>query len=416
MRENTKTNRQISESIGEQNEGDFYKGVSMIRNKKIGILTHYYRSNNYGGNLQAYALCRFINEKVPHVSAEQVSYDIYSLQTRKRKRYSLSKVIKKLKIKLTYTINRTIKKEIYIELDKRKKAILKFNQESIPHSIKIYNRLNINECNSEYDIFITGSDQVWHPNVLCPAYLLSFTEKDKVKLSYAASVAKDILTEEEKQIFKEALRDYKAISVRENEAISLLVDISPMEPEWVLDPVLLLTREKWDFVSTERIVEEPYLFCYFLGDDITIRHLAEEYAKKKNLKIVTLPYLLGEYRKCDLDFGDERLYSISPPDFISLIKYADCIFTDSFHAAVFSGIYEREYFVFERAEAKNSSSRIYSLLSLYETEEHFCDTEKKRTLSYLLNIKKIDYSRKLEKLEEMKKKSVRFLEENIGVK
>ena len=268
MRENTKTNRQISESIGEQNEGDFYKGVSMIRNKKIGILTHYYRSNNYGGNLQAYALCRFINEKVPYVSAEQVSYDIYSLQTRKRKRYSLSKVIKKLKIKLTYTINRTIKKEIYIELDKRKKAILKFNQESIPHSIKIYNRLNINECNSEYDIFITGSDQVWHPNVLCPAYLLSFTEKDKAKLSYAASVAKDILTEEEKQIFKEALRDYKAISVRENEAISLLIDISPMEPELVLDPVLLLTREKWDFVSTERIVEEPYLFCYFLGDDI----------------------------------------------------------------------------------------------------------------------------------------------------
>ena len=39
---------------------------------RIGIITHYYKSSNYGGNLQAYALCEIINKL--GFEAEQISY------------------------------------------------------------------------------------------------------------------------------------------------------------------------------------------------------------------------------------------------------------------------------------------------------------------------------------------------------
>ena len=41
--------------------------------KKIGVITHYFGSKNYGGLLQAYALCKFLNERGCY--AEQISYD-----------------------------------------------------------------------------------------------------------------------------------------------------------------------------------------------------------------------------------------------------------------------------------------------------------------------------------------------------
>ena len=39
---------------------------------KIGILTHFHKSTNYGGVLQAYALCKFLNNC--GYDAEQILY------------------------------------------------------------------------------------------------------------------------------------------------------------------------------------------------------------------------------------------------------------------------------------------------------------------------------------------------------
>lgn len=365
---------------------------------KIGIVTHYFKSENYGGNLQAYALCRFLNES--GYEAEQISYDITSDQS----------LITRLKLRLrnlwfwhslSFARNRK----------KRKNKILLFNK-TIPHS-KPYNKNTIGSCVENYDAFIVGSDQVWHPNAVCDAYLLKFV-KNKIKLSYAASFAVNELSGNQKEAYREALRSFDGISVREEKGIEILKGLTDKRVWWSLDPTLLLSAEQWNDIISRKVEEAPYIFCYFLGEDFNHRKLACEFAEKNDLPIVTLPNLKGKFRACDKNFGDKQLYDVSPADFISLIKNATYILTDSFHATAFSIIFEKQFFVFERTGVKSMGSRLDSLTKLFESTEHFCNTQDKLTLEYLSNIEKINYNKEFLEFTKQKNESVEYLTEILS--
>ena len=368
---------------------------------RVGIVTHYYQSQNYGGNLQAFALCKAL-EALGH-NAVQISLD------RNKDLGALTYVRRKL-AQFVRSI-RTPACPIVSELMLRKKAILSFNQ-LIPHS-PVYSERSIGMCAQQYDVLITGSDQVWHPSAVCDAYLLTFAPPEKVKMSYAASVAHDVLTPEQKERYMRAFSRYNAISVREQEAIGLLQPLSPVPVEWVLDPTLLLSREQWLAISTPSQMEDDYVFCYFLADDKKQRDVAQAYAKKYGYKLVTLPHLSGQFWKCDEDFGDIQLYDVTPQRLISLIRDAKCVFTDSFHATVFSLLMETEHFVFQRSGSEKMSSRIYSLASLFDTQDHFCDTDDKINLDYIDSVKRIAYGDPFEKYEHMKEMSYAYLKGNI---
>ena len=364
---------------------------------KIGILTHYFGSENYGGNLQAYALCRILNEL--GYEAEQISLD---RSKDKGLKYNIKKIARKiLKPQIRNARNFKI----------RRKAILSFNKEFIPHS-RTYSEKTVNTCVDEYDAFITGSDQVWHPNAVCDAYLLKFAPSEKIKISYSASIAHNELSVANQARYESAFFDYKAISVREEEAVDLVSPLTDKKVEVTLDPTLLLNKEEWLEIASPAEIYEKYLFCYFLGDDGTERKLACDYAKKHGLKIVTLPHLAGKFRKCDEKFGDYLLYDVSPLRFIGLINEAECIFTDSFHAAVFSSICKKEHFIFQRSGFKAMNSRIHTLTALFGTKEHFCDTEEKQSIEYIESCEKIKFDN-TDELVKVKEASIGFLTENL---
>ena len=387
---------------------------------KIGIVTIYHKNKNYGANLQAYALCAAIKKLDASYEVEQISYVIAPPKLCIRKMSPLQFVKKGIR-SVWYRIGRrlirflaSLKDRKYrAPLAARIEAILDFNQNKVPHS-RVYTAETIKDAASEYDVFITGSDQVWNPMWYNPAYRLDFVPKGKVKLSYAASISREFLTETEQAVFSQSLADYTAVSVREEKAVELLSPLVSQEVEWVLDPTLLLSRAEWDAVATERRIPEKYLFCYFLGEGTAERELATAYAEAHGLTLVTLPFLHGVPRDCDRGFGKKQLYEVSPADFVSLIKHAECVFTDSFHATLFSGIYGRQYVVFGRSLGGQSmGSRLSSLLSLYETEERFCNTPERATLSYIEALSPIDYSRPLARLEERKARSLAFLARNL---
>lgn len=379
---------------------------------KIGIITHYHNSVNYGGNLQAYALCRVLNDSGYH--AEQIVYDkkddVLLPGTRKT---GLSKIVRGLAGRAKRVIGIWKLRKLQPALQSRNMAIRRFNENAIPHSAVCYQKDSITKANGEYDVFITGSDQVWHPKAVCGAYLLDFAHDEKTKLSYAASISADRLPAELQERYRECLASYDAVSVRERDAVEILSPLTPVQVQWVLDPTLLLDRQQWDGICTEKAVEEPYLFCYFLGDASADRRLATEYARHHGLKIVTLPHLNGAFHRSDVGFGDRVLYGVSPNEFISLIKYADCVMTDSFHATVFSMIYERNFFVFQRSGHGAMSTRIHSLTGLIGAEAHFCATQEQANLDYLESVPPVDYHREHTKLEEMKRNSRNFLFETI---
>ncbi len=392
---------------------------------KIGIITHYYHSRNYGGNLQAYALVNFLQKNGYEV--EQISYatwerprlfsrSFWSLQPI-RKMKNIARQLLNMLGKVKHWCKTPYKAEERMVAG-RKKKIETFNQQSVPHSEDVYYSHDYLRMKDHYDIFITGSDQVWSNQWggFYPAFFLDGIKAPKVKLSYAASLGKRVWTQEELQKFESSLADYLAVSVREEDAVGILQKVVPNEMHWVVDPTLLLSRADWDKICTKRLVQEKYLFCYFLGDDPEERKLAVEYAAQHGLKVATIPFLADEWRfsksasEREVSFGDVKLYEAGIEDFLSLIKYASCVFTDSFHAALFSGVFQREYFIFGRGEM---NSRITSLTKLYETEERFCNTTEKRRLAYIQAQKPIDYMRDLKILEEMRQKSKDFLRTNL---
>ena len=371
--------------------------------KRVGIITLFYNSLNYGGLLQAYALCNVI-EKMGY-SVEQVRYDAsagYSLG------HKVKDLLKKLECAFFNIRNFHEEKLMKKGIEERKKKIMTFSEKYIPYSSKLYTPKTFHEVNSEYEIFVAGSDQIW--TKYSPVYTLEYISKDKRKISYAASIGRQEFDDETKKLFKKSLESFDNISVREKEAVKIIQECSEQNVAWVLDPTMLLKCEDWDEICTDRIIDSKYLFCYFLGDDIRIRKLAKFYSEEHGLKIVCLPHLHSKLEKSDIGFGDYQLYDISPADFVSLVKYAEIVFTDSFHASVFSGIYKKEFIVFNRISAKSMSTRINSLCELYQCEEHFCDTEEKFSLEYINNLKRINYECESEQLIGLREISKVFLQ------
>ena len=358
--------------------------------QKIGILTHYYRSANYGGVLQSYALCKYLNDR--GTEAKQLCYDASV------KRSSLLGKLKLLAHRCLALSRRAAHPAAAAQIRRRKKAFVVF-REAIPHTNQVYTYKNIHEANRFFDAFVTGSDQVWHPSVINEGYLLSFSTKPK--FSYAASVACDRIPEDRLPVYQAALGSFSAVSVRERTAQALL----PVQARLVLDPVFLLSDREWRQTATERLVQEDYVFCYFLGDSTEAREAAAKFAENKKLRLVNIPYLKDSYRACDEGFGDFTPSEVSPRDFLSLVLHASYVFTDSFHAICFSFLFQRQFFVFGRETKANSGSRISDILLTLDLEDRYFP----HPAEVLRTHRVIDYGAPRPALEALKQSSVSFV-------
>ena len=387
---------------------------------RVGIITHYHGSTNYGGTLQAYALCAALEKKGCCPSQIKLSCEL-TITAKAR----FLKILKESPKKAILAVLKSCFRKMFIipfskkrhnqfvEILKTRKEIFeRFRNDNVSQSDFVYNLDNIQQTLGIYDAFITGSDQVWHPLACNSAYLLDFVPEGKPKFSYAASLSTNHLNQTVQTKIQESLMNYTGISVREAEAIELLKPISPMPPVCSLDPTLLLSQSDWDSIASNRIVNEPYVFCFFLGSGNKQLRIARAYAKKHHLKLVIIPFLSGKYTAGKTRHSDIVLKSASPQDFISLIKHCDVIFTDSFHAVAFSAIYKKEFFVFPRNGSKEMSTRIENITNLFQTRERFLDSTKKRNLQYVEKCFKLKYN-DLSKYELALQQSIQYLDDII---
>ena len=376
---------------------------------KIGIVTMYHNSINYGGVLQAYALTKILNDN--GYDAEQIR--IVGKMTERQRLNTLFDFGVKRAIRQVYRNAKWVIKQPIKRVLKRQSAPTTvhnaldapfeyFRDNYVPQSEEIYNGNNVKKTNQIYDIFITGSDQVWNFAWYNPAYFLDFAKKDKKKISYAASISMDSLSDKQRRVFRKSLKSYNAVSLREKESIDLISDLSSVEPQLVLDPTLLLSANEWSTLATKETKSDGYVFCYFIGGNKASRRAAKEFAEKRGFKLVGISH----YHK--YDGFDTELSSAGPEEFLSYLKNAKYVFTDSFHAVVFSKIFEKQYFVFNRDASGSMGSRIRTVTSLFETEERYCYGEREN-LDYIESLSDIDYTRSLEWFEEKKKESTEFL-------
>ena len=337
--------------------------------KKIGILT-YHKANNLGAVLQAYALQHKLLQISQVDNVEIIDYD-NGIFVEKIKNNSIKSVFKNIYYKI------------------KNKGFTKFRQKYLNLSDS-YTLDTINKSNDVYDIFITGSDQVW--NLSCSGndynYFLNFANKDKVKISYAASMGIYEFKEDERKKLHEILNSFDMISIRENNSLRQF-DFIDKEIRVVPDPVFLLNKNEWEEIIPKRIIKQDYILVYLIQDDINVMKNAERYAKENNLKLIS--------NKKSIEF----ILNNSPEKFLSWIKYAKCIFTNSFHGTAFSLIFEKDFYSDIQLIGGKINNRIYDLLIDLCSEEHIIKNNKLT--------EKFDYTKTNKKIDELRQVGLKYL-------
>ena len=184
----------------------------------------------------------------------------------------------------------------------------------------------------------------------------------------------------------------------------------------VCDPALLLTSKEWDKeLNSTRIIDEKYVFCYFMGNNLWQREFVKKIKNRTGYKIVSLLHL-DQYIKSDENFADITPYDITPFDFVNLVKNAEIVCTDSFHGTVFSLIYEKKFFTFMRFSDKDTlstNSRIKTLMKLFEVENRV--VQKEYNFDKLMRLE-IDSVKIQNKLNSFRKESLDYLKRALEKK
>lgn len=382
--------------------------------EKIGIVSCYFQKN-YGSMLQAYATQKY--------------FDKLNIQNEMINISGISKEIALSKMKF-YFRNITDQGMFRAKMNSVKHSLRrKFKKGTFGKQIDIRNRMFENFCNKYYKIsssysskdelsrackdysaIVVGSDQLWTPaNIDADYYTLTFVPDNIPKISYATSFGVSVLPKYQREKAKKFLKRIDYISVRELSGQKIVEQLANRKCEVVCDPTLLFTAEQWmDIQKSERIINDRYIFCYFLGNNPEQREFVKRFKVATGFKIVALQHI-DEYIKSDCDFADIAPYNIGPGEFINLIRNAEYIFTDSFHGSVFSILYGKLFFTFRRFEKSNSAStntRLDTLLNRLGLKKRLLKSNEDIFKS--IN-SKIDYDKVNEELEAFRNESKQFI-------
>lgn len=379
---------------------------------KVGILTLFHRNYNWGGVLQGYALKTYLENEYRDMQADILQYHsekniVYPTKLKQAVQYTPSEIFEKISYKLKKKNNLAIDDKIAV----RKKLFQKFMSEYTTNET-IYDDSNLILAAKDYDCLICGSDQIWSPNVSRPGYFLEQVKDECTKISYAASIARSGLSKNEQKVMLPLIKQFDFISVREKTAKDFLDKYygGQVKINEVLDPALMLTSSQWHEISNLKNTDnEPYALAFFFSESYEYRQRIEKYCCKNGLKLKFIPFAKNEYIPTDLSGNSELVFDAGPGEFINLFENAECIFTDSFHGAVFSIIFNKPFCIFERDKNTKVSknSRLYDLLDKFSLS--------KRLIKDNIDIdkimkEKIDFESVNLKLEYYRKDSKKYLD------
>ena len=242
----------------------------------------------------------------------------------------------------------------------------------------------------KYDAYIVGSDQVWRPKYFISdrrqamdLAFLSFVPSDtKIKISYAASFGTDSIeyTIGQKDSCRKCIKDFVAVSVREDSAIALCQDLFDVKAKHVIDPTMLLLQDDYVKLFEAADVEQHKgeLLVYLLDEEDYITNFVNDVMLKTGM---TLNYLSMDDTKYNTD-----TFNVKPSVEQWLRGFYDASFivTDSFHGCVFSILYNKPFAVF--VNEKRGASRIKSLLRKFDLLNQMVTGEKKHDYNSLINI------------------------------
>jgi hypothetical protein len=203
------------------------------------------------------------------------------------------------------------------------------------------------------------------------------------------------LNMEKEEYMKISLKNFDYLSVRENDMINLLQPFVKKPIIQVLDPTLLINASIWEKLIYNPNIRNKYVLVYQVRTNEQTLKIAQEIANQiDGIVIDTVPHINSNCIK-------NKYQSASPETFLSLIKYAACVVTTSFHGTAFSIIFNKPFYTIYLNDGKDSRS--YSLLEALELKNRII------TLNEIPSFESIDFQKANKKLEDLRKQSRDFL-------
>ena len=272
--------------------------------------------------------------------------------------------------------------------------------------------VQLRALNEELDAFVCGSDQVWSPLCFDEKYFLSFVEHPQKQVAYAPSFgAAKVRDPAIRENMAKWISRFTHLGVREQEGADLVAQLTGKQARVVADPTLLLDSAQWDELVDEPGVQKlpgKYIVCYFLGEAKRYEDYVEQLARKTGLKAYVIPVTRRQKHA-----ANAVPFEVGPREFVSLIRNAAYVCTDSFHGLAFSLNYRRPFFVFKRFadnDPKNQNSRVVNLLRITGLPQRLVDPKGAPADELLA----CDFSQAAGALEKLRQESEQYLTDALA--
>lgn len=366
--------------------------------KRVGIVT-FHRAFNYGAALQAYALQHVLEEKC---YSKIIDYRSPSIESKYYDDKRLKSIVKN---QVKWVLRRDEMRLRFI----RKKNYISFQNQFMKTS-KAFTYDNIKTTNNQYDIFITGSDQVWNSEIVKTDlnYFLRFAEPIK-RRCYAASFGNEsILSSSNIDEIRELISSIKDPLLREEEGFEILRKLDTKnysEARLVCDPVFLMDKEQWINGLGLKEKKDNYIFIYIVAPSNNALKIA------KNLSEITgfsVRYCNAEGSCKDVPPWCEDAMSLNVVEFVETILNARYIVTTSFHGMAFSILFNKDfYYELKHSGRSTNNSRLINLSRVFKLDNREIISCEIPTMD------KIQYSKINPILEEYRSNSRKLLFDTI---
>jgi len=325
--------------------------------KKVGIVT-FHRAHNYGAMLQTFALQTYLSD---YCDARVVDYHSIVLDEPYYKKPTFKSFIKSC-----------IKLVLFPKVELGSKLRFKRFNKFRDHYFKLsspYSASNIKEANSEFDIFINGSDQVWNPlcNGFDTNYFLSFADNKK-KNSYAASFGYSTFDSKNEEIILNNILSFNNFSVREEGGKKLISKIGIKKDVSVdCDPVFLLSKEQWikSLELKKNNKNGDYILTYYMAQPTNATAFALDLARKTGCKVLMVNHA-GSRAKYN---GIKIVNGVGPKEFLNLIFNAKYVVTTSFHGLALSLVFNIPVYFEMNQSINNRNSRLENLSKKFNLDQ-----------------------------------------------
>ena len=368
--------------------------------ERIGIVSYniYGNFTNYGSALQSWAVSQTIN-KLGRGQYEAVLVD-YCPKVHLDK--DILDPIKNMWDQDEVSVN-----ACKLSLPAIRENYFKFDKFYNSHFIKTKNNYtyqNISDIEEKDGIrkFVCGSDTIFCTlefGGFDDGYFANFPCMKGRAISYAASFGDAEFDEISYPDFVEKLKNFRALGIRENKFIPFIKEHVDIPCHKTIDPTLLLDSKDYDEIASERLINEKYILLYARRFNRNMFDYADKLAKRYNCRVIDIS-LMAE----TLKDKHEPWYKAGVEEFLSLVKHAEFVVTNSFHGLIFSVQYRRPFIVFSREQADN---KIEELLDLFNLKERLVITGDENICS------QIDFENVHERILEARKNSIDFFEYSL---